>query len=117
MPRTMKLILSFSLLVALSLPARAQQPITGFILRADKTPVEFMNVVLYTAADTGMVKAAASASDGQFVLDEVAPGNYFIECVFTGFDRTRTPAFTILPKNPPRLAPSQCPKPPGISRS
>jgi hypothetical protein len=112
----MKHILSFSLLVALSLPARAQQPITGFILRADKTPVEFMNVVLYTAADTGMVKAAASASDGQFVLDEVAPGDYFIECVFTGFDRTRTPAFSHSSEKPTPLGTITVSETPGISK-
>ena len=53
---------------------------------SDHSPVEFVNVLLYSSTDTGKIlKASTTDSIGEFTLDHVSNGNYIIKTSLIGY--------------------------------
>jgi len=53
---------------------------------SDHSPVEFVNVLLYSSKDTGKIlKASTTDSTGEFTLDHVSNGNYIIKTSLIGY--------------------------------
>lgn len=78
--------LLFSLFVLSSAQAQFSK-ITGILLDGDSNPVEFANVVLYTAADSTLVKVETTGEDGAFMIPNVTEGNYYLEATSIGYDK------------------------------
>lgn len=89
----LKQALQTILLLLLGASSFAQTGITGHVINPSNASVEFMNVVLHSSADSSMVKAAASEANGRYMIEDVASGSYFLEFVFTGYERIQSPAF------------------------
>ncbi|MCE7065209.1 outer membrane beta-barrel family protein [Dyadobacter sp. CY326] len=56
-----------------------------------KQMMPFVNIILKTEKDSAFVTGTITAPDGRFTLTDIAPGNYFVECAFLGFQTLKTP--------------------------
>ncbi|WP_026999823.1 outer membrane beta-barrel family protein [Eisenibacter elegans] len=54
-------------------------------------PLPMAVVVLYGAKDSAMVKSAVSNIEGQFQLDQLKPGQYYLEVNMMGYQKTKIP--------------------------
>ncbi|MFN8713734.1 MAG: outer membrane beta-barrel protein [Bacteroidota bacterium] len=61
--------------------------IKGSVQTTDKQSAEFAVVTLLTVSDSSLVKGAVVAADGSFMIESVAPGNYFLTTSFTGYSK------------------------------
>ncbi len=69
--------------------------LTGRIVDEKEFPLEFANVLLLQKADTSLVKGTVSDSLGQFVFDQVQPGQYFISATMVGAEPAYSEAFEL----------------------
>lgn len=63
--------------------------VSGTLMDESNEPVPFANVILYSAADSTMAKVEISNESGQFLLEEVPVGQYFVEATFVGLDKAK----------------------------
>src|SRR5688572_18774245 len=71
------------------------QNITGKVVEAEtQEPIPFAGVFLMNA-DTTFVANTNSDLKGEFNFNSVAPGNYFIEVNYTGFENAFSESFTL----------------------
>ncbi|MGL5891015.1 MAG: carboxypeptidase regulatory-like domain-containing protein, partial [Bacteroidia bacterium] len=61
--------------------------IKGTVQTADKQSPEYAVVTLLTVSDSSLVKGAVVAADGGFILEDIAPGSYFLTTTFTGYSK------------------------------
>src|SRR5436309_2467972 len=59
---------------------------SGRVLDADGKPVIFANVLLFTAADSSLVKSEVTDEKGEFLLTPVVSGNYRIKVMLLGYE-------------------------------
>ncbi|MFO8053604.1 MAG: outer membrane beta-barrel family protein [Bacteroidales bacterium] len=60
--------------------------ITGTIIeKRTENPMEFVNVILYSAEDSIMVTGSISDAEGKFEISPVKPGKYYLKLNFIGF--------------------------------
>jgi iron complex outermembrane recepter protein len=71
-----------------------QAQITGYVYNPDKEPALYSTVVLLNK-DSVLVKGAFSQEDGSYVLENIAPGNYFVQIRNVEFQTHVTPPITI----------------------
>ena len=62
-------------------------------------PIEYGNIVLYRFRDSSMVTGTISNSQGNFVLDNVNVGRYFVKISFIGFETKVIDSVLITPRN------------------
>jgi len=89
-------VLSVTLLSFLFLTAFANQEtgkITGKVLSHDGQGLSFANVLLYSTADSSLVKAEYTEDDGSFELRHIAAGNYWINVSFVGLPEHNSAPF------------------------
>jgi iron complex outermembrane recepter protein len=87
----------FILLLCFSLSAMAQQnqaQITGYVYNPDNEPALYSTVVLLNK-DSVLVKGALSQEDGSYLLENITPGNYFVQIRNVEFQTHITPLITI----------------------
>lgn len=94
-----KLIRSYFLIVFTLhlISAQAQDSksiLSGRITDAAKKPVELATVVLFTAADSVLVKSAFSETDGRFVFEKIAEGKYVLSVTAAGFQTFKSNVIT-----------------------
>lgn len=83
-------------LCMISFRAGAQANITGSIFdKASNQPIEFASVVLRRLPDSLEVKGTATDKKGRYILDNVTPGRYLLQCSFIGFEKLFTSPFII----------------------
>jgi iron complex outermembrane recepter protein len=90
-------IILFILLQCFSHSTMAQQnqaQIAGYVYNPDKEPALYSTVVLLNK-DSVLVKGAFSQEDGSYVLENIAPGNYFVQIRNVEFETYVTPPITI----------------------
>lgn len=63
-------------------------------------PIEYGNIVLYRFRDSSMATGTISNSQGNFVLDNVNVGRYFIKISFIGFETRVIDSVLVTPRNP-----------------
>lgn len=71
----------------------SSQNITGIVKDNEGKNAEFVTVLLLKAQDSTMVKGAITDINGQFILENIAAGRYFISTSMIGFKKTDTPIF------------------------
>ena len=62
--------------------------VSGKVVRPGKKSIPFANVALYSSTDSTIVKGAMSNENGEFLLEEIAKGNYYLKIYFIGFKTT-----------------------------
>lgn len=80
----MKLITLVAFLTA-TLFIQAQQ-ISGKVIDATEAPIEFGSVRLFSLPDSTVKTGAYTDIDGNFLLDEFPPGNYFVKVTFASHE-------------------------------
>ena len=64
----------------------AQSSISGQLIdSSDGSALGFASIALYESADSSLVTGSISSEDGQFVLEKVKPGNYYLQAQFMGY--------------------------------
>lgn len=69
------------------------QKISGLVIQPDGKAVEYATVMLYSAADSSLVKGAITGTDGQYELENIAAGRYFINANVVGMGNGVVPVF------------------------
>lgn len=66
--------------------AQSKYVISGKVIQeGDDTPLEFVNVIAFKEKDSSFVLAVISDGTGQFKLDDLSSGDYFVRFKFIGF--------------------------------
>ncbi len=74
--------------------------ISGRVLDATSNqPMEYVNVALFRAADSSLITGTISTTDGQFKLEKVAAGDYYLRISFLGFEDLLTGKISINSKS------------------
>ncbi|WP_452225408.1 TonB-dependent receptor [Lacinutrix chionoecetis] len=82
----------FFLFIVISL--NAQQNISGTITENNQ-PLEFANVILYSANSNQVITGVVSNDEGQYIFKEVSTGSYYIEVSVLGFKIEKTDVFEL----------------------
>jgi outer membrane receptor protein involved in Fe transport len=62
--------------------------ISGTVIdKDDNTPLEYANIVLFKSDTHDMVTGTVTNTQGIFNLEKVAPGSYYVEIKYIGYDR------------------------------
>jgi len=64
---------------------------------SSRAPLEYANVVLYSAKDSALVTGAVTSPDGNFQLSEIAAGAYYLVISFMGYESERINDINIMP--------------------
>lgn len=92
---TMKSRFTFFLSSLLCTYSIAQSSVTGLVKDNQQQPLPFANVVLFTSADSSVVKATASELDGTFLLDNVPVGNFYLSVMAMGYNPYQSETFSL----------------------
>ena len=60
--------------------------ISGYLMDAAKSPIEFANIALYQSADSTLTKVTTSNEKGLFEFHNINIGSYYLEASFVGYD-------------------------------
>ncbi len=74
--------------------------ITGTSMDETQKPAEFVNIALYKASDSSLVKVVPSDDKGYFEFDDVAYNTYFFKISAISFETYTSSAFSISPEKP-----------------
>ncbi len=65
--------------------------VSGTIIDKDnKQKIEFANVVVLKLADSSIVKGTVTDRKGKFEISGLAPGKYFLQSTFIGYEKSLT---------------------------
>jgi len=71
-----------------SLPSTGS--VKGKILEAgSNTPLEYANIIIYSQNDSTFVAGTTASVDGTFSIGPIAPGKYFVDAKFLGYNHLR----------------------------
>lgn len=72
-------------------PNPAVKPtIKGKVVDLDsQTPMEYANISIYKSTDSTLVSGGITNEKGEFSIDKLTVGNYYVEANFIGFNKTR----------------------------
>ncbi|MDE2996576.1 MAG: TonB-dependent receptor, partial [Bacteroidota bacterium] len=73
--------------------------VTGEVFERSGEPLITVTIGIRAAADSSLVTGTVSDEVGRFVIDRLAPGRYFAEISFVGFEPVRSSIFEIAPGN------------------
>lgn len=76
--------------------------VSGVLEDETGQPLAYANAVVYSTADSSIVKMNYSEDDGQFEVAVNEPGNYFLEITYVGLEGFRSQAFELNSNNPSR---------------
>ena len=103
-----KLTVQFLFLIALNplihLPVAAQtltkmNKVKGSVLDEQKKPAPFVTIRLYKAADSTMIKSTLTASDGDFIFEDIISGLYLVSVESIGYKKSFSSAFNLSHEN------------------
>lgn len=81
--------------------ARGNGAIFGKVYEAaQRTPIEFANVLLLSVKDSAMVRGIATNAKGEFRFEALPPGEYYLDVQFIGFKKKRVAGFAITAARP-----------------
>jgi iron complex outermembrane recepter protein len=73
----------------------AQTGITGRITTSDGKPIPAVNILLLNPGDTSLVKGCIANALGEFALEKIVPGKYFLRYTAIGFRTCHSFAFEL----------------------
>lgn len=96
-----KLHLYLGVLV-LSTGAFGQSSITGKIMTTDAKPIPSANVLLLNVSDSSLKKGGLTNDSGEYVINLIDTGSYFIRYTAVGFQAWHSPVFRVEPADKSR---------------
>jgi len=69
--------------------------VSGTVFNKENQVLEFANVILFTTADSSMVKGTATNSEGFFKLEQIKDGSYWLSVQYVGLKNVDSPIFEI----------------------
>lgn len=73
--------------------------ISGFVFDDEaKVPIEYANIILYSARDSAQITGTITDKDGYFKLEPVRMGRYYLDVDFMGYVKKRIAPIRITPK-------------------
>jgi len=70
--------------------------ISGQVLDAQSNEaIEYAGVSIYNASDSSIVTGTVTTESGQFILDKVSSGSYFIRTQFLGYETKQSDVFSL----------------------
>ena len=70
--------------------------IEGTVLdQSNNEPLEYANVVLFQPADSSLVNGIVTNADGSFVMTGIAPGTYYLQIQFIGYESKKLDNITL----------------------
>ncbi|MFO7445105.1 MAG: outer membrane beta-barrel family protein [Ignavibacteriaceae bacterium] len=96
-------LLTFSI-TAILYSQQNQQPaggiIRGKVIDTDaKEPIEYANIILYSANDSMQVTGTITNTEGIFQITPVRPGNYYVDVQFISYEKRRFNDVILAPGN------------------
>jgi len=83
-------------------PDAKEGSINGRIVVATTSqPMEYVNIALFRSVDSALITGTISDSTGNFRIDKVAAGDYYLRLTFLGFQDFFTGKIKVLPKAGP----------------
>jgi iron complex outermembrane recepter protein len=95
MKQKLLLVAGVFLLSAFGLRAQTGAKITGKIKNPAGNAVVAATVSLFSAADSSFVKAEVTNSAGNYEMEQVKAGNYFITATYSGMQKSSSAAFAV----------------------
>lgn len=75
--------------------------ISGKVMNEKKDAgIEYANVVLYRLRDSSMVTGTITDKNGQFLMEEVPAGKFYLAANFIGFEKSVVDDILVTPRNP-----------------
>ncbi|WP_162098592.1 outer membrane beta-barrel family protein [Melioribacter roseus] len=94
----MKNLLFLILLGISQVIAQSGGKLTGRVLDAStRNPLEFANLVLFNAADSTQYSGTVTDKNGNFLIEKIRPGKYYLRISFIGYDNRFINDLTIKP--------------------
>lgn len=97
---------SFNLLVVSISKAETYVPdpkggtISGRVIDASSSqPMEYVSVALFRSADSSLVTGTISSPEGQFKIEKIPTGDYYLKITFLGFENLQTGKINISTKS------------------
>ncbi|MGZ3863693.1 MAG: outer membrane beta-barrel protein [Bacteroidia bacterium] len=84
----LKNFITIFLLLCISITANAQNKVRGKVLDEKNNPVSFCALALLNASDSVSVKGGITNEDGDFEIENIKPGPYFLKVSNVGFRDT-----------------------------
>ena len=70
--------------------------ITGNVTDAtNNDPLEYANIAIYNAADSTLVNGGVTSDKGEFKIDKLSAGSYYIKIHFLGYEIKQSPKFLL----------------------
>jgi outer membrane receptor protein involved in Fe transport len=103
--KTMKKVAKILLIIFIAFSGIKAQAQTGKISgklqqTITKEPVGFASVGLFSGKDSSLVNGVTSAENGQFIIENLAYGNYFLQITLVGFTTKMVPDLKISAEKP-----------------
>jgi outer membrane receptor protein involved in Fe transport len=91
----------FLLFFSFSAAVSAQAPgdtVTGKLIESSTgEPLEFVDAALKRVSDSAHVSSVNTGKDGRYYFKGIAPGNYYVEFSFIGFETLHSASFAVEP--------------------
>jgi len=87
----------FASLLLTPLLGRELTIVKGQVETDDRKPAEFAIVTLLHAHDSSLLRGTVVDSTGEFILENIVPGNYVLAITLTGFNKYTEGPFSIAP--------------------
>ncbi len=84
-----------TLLVCCTFSLSAQYTASGNLKNDQGEIVEFANIVLYEVTRDKLVKGVTTDVDGNFKMEKIKPGNYYLKAMMLGYTDFQSDAFTL----------------------
>lgn len=95
----MKLFLLTALLLISVSSLYAQVVISGRVTDEKSNPLAYAGVALLNAADSSFVRGALSNEKGDFIIENIIPGNYLLQGSLLGHEKKYTEPFSVEASN------------------
>ena len=86
--RIIFLIISF---LTFLIPELLAQTIEGKLVDVDNSPIEYASVALFDQNDSSLVTGSVTTPEGDFIIDNVKPGTYYLTAQFMGYETKLIP--------------------------
>jgi outer membrane receptor protein involved in Fe transport len=67
---------------------------------ATNKPMEYVNIAVYSATDSSLVTGSITSENGEFKIEKLPHGEYYVRISFLGFERKQTESIKISPEKP-----------------
>jgi iron complex outermembrane recepter protein len=94
--RTVLSVILLSFLFTTAFASKETGKITGKVLGNEGQPLSFANVLLYSVADSSLVKAEYTEDDGSFELQHIAAGSYWVNVSYVGLPEYNSQVFQLV---------------------